>query len=62
MIIASGRLLHPLPTFPVEGEVLLHSFGSIQPNPPACTSPLMGETGRGWGPDHASLDSSEVLS
>jgi hypothetical protein len=41
---------HPLPASPIKGEVPLHSFGSIQPQPPAHTSPLMGEAGRGWSP------------
>ena len=40
--------LHPLPTSPIKGEVPLHSFGTTLPQPPAGTSPLMGEARRGW--------------
>jgi hypothetical protein len=50
MIAVSCPGLHPLPTSPIKGEVPLHSFGSIQSQPPADTSPLMGEARRGWGP------------
>ena len=45
-------LPHPLPASPIKGEVPLHSLGSILPQSPAYTSPLMGEAGRGWGPLH----------
>ncbi len=41
--------LHPLPASPIKGEVSLHSLCSIQSQPPAGTSPLMGEARRGWG-------------
>ena len=45
MVFSAG--LHPLPTSPIKGEVSLHSFGTILPQPPAGTSPLMGEARRG---------------
>jgi hypothetical protein len=47
--VASCLRLHPLPTSPIKGEVSLHSFSSIQSQPPAGTSPLMGEVRWGWG-------------
>ena len=42
---------HPLPPSRIEGEVSLHSFGTIWPHPPADTTPLMDEARRGWGPE-----------
>jgi hypothetical protein len=53
---------HPLPASPIEGEVPLHSWGTILPTPQTLTSPSMGEAGRGWGREHWSLQSCEVLS
>ena len=46
-MMVTKALPHPLPPSPIKGEVLLHSFGSIQFQPPAGTSPLMGEARRG---------------
>ena len=59
MHFALSVWLHPLPASPIEGEVQLHSFGSVQSQPPAFTSPLMGEDGRGWG-EHTSTQPCEV--
>jgi len=39
----------PLPTSPTRGEVPRTVLGTIMPNPPADTSPLVGEARRGWG-------------
>ena len=62
MFLRSSLWLHPLPTSPVEGEVLLHSFGSIVPQALADTSPSTGEAKRGWGNQSAVLKSCEVQS
>ena len=43
----SIALATPLPTSPTRGEVPVGSLGSIVPNTPAHTSPLLGEAGRG---------------
>ena len=45
MLIVPRR---PLPTSPIEGEVMLHSCGSMAPHPLNATSPLMEEARRGW--------------
>jgi hypothetical protein len=47
----SSTLPHPLLASPIEGEVSLHSWGTIWSNPQGRTSPLMGEVRRGWGPE-----------
>ena len=39
----------PPPTSPIEGEVSLHSWGTMLPRALNSTSPWMGEAGRGWG-------------
>jgi hypothetical protein len=62
MMLMPSLGLHPLPTSPIEGEVPLHSYGPIQSQPPAFTSPLMGEAGRGWGREYTSLQPCEVQS
>jgi hypothetical protein len=62
MLAISSLGPHPLPTSPVEGEVLLHSFGSIVPQALADTSPSTGEARRGWGNQSVVLKSCEVQS
>jgi hypothetical protein len=48
-------LLHPHQTSPSMGKRRLHSFGPIQSNPPAHSSPLKGEVGWGWGPEYGDI-------
>jgi len=60
MVDGSDLWLHHLPASPIMGEVSLHSWNTIQFYPQLCTSPLMGEAGRGWSSAHRPMETHYV--